>query len=116
MKKIVLISLSLLMFTGMAGAERGKGMFEELNLTEDQQSQMQELKADHMERMNTARDQVKAETHDKMAEILTEEQMQQWQEMKAQKQERMKKRMKKMKHKKGHRNKHKRMMDDDSNQ
>lgn len=114
MKKLVLISLGLLMFAGMATAERGKGMYDELNLTEDQQSQMQELKADHMQRMNAARDQVKAETHEKMAEILTEEQMQQWQEMKEQRKERMKKRMKKMKHKKKHRRENKGMMDDDN--
>lgn len=114
MKNLVLISLSLLMFAGMATAERGKGMYDELNLTEDQQSQMQELKADHMQRMNAARDQVKAETHEKMAEILTEEQMQQWQEIKAQKQERMQKRYKKMKHKMKHRKEHKRLMKEDN--
>jgi len=99
MKKLVLLSLTLLMFAGVAGAERGKAMFEELNLTEQQQTELKALKDDHQQRMNAARDQVKAETHEKMAEILTEEQMQQWQEIKEQKQERMKNRMKKMKHK-----------------
>jgi len=114
MKKLVLLSLSLLMFAGMAGAERGQAMYEELNLSEQQRTEMQALKEDHKQRMADVRDQVKAETHEKMADILNEEQMQQWQELKAQKQERMKNRMKKMKHKKQYRGKNKRMMKEDS--
>lgn len=114
MKKFVLLSLSLFMFAGMAAAERGEAMYEKLNLTEQQRTQMQALKEDHRQRMADAREQVKSETHEKMADILNEEQMQQWQEMKAQKQERMQKRYKKMKHKKQHRREHKRLMEEDS--
>ncbi|MFV0542494.1 MAG: hypothetical protein ACK5L8_02270 [Marinicella pacifica] len=114
MKKLVMISLSLLMFAGIAGAERGEAMYEKLNLTEQQRTEIQALKEDHMQRMAAAREQVKAKTHEKMADILNEEQMQQWQEMKAQKQERMQKRYKKMKHKKQHRREHKRLMEEDS--
>ncbi|MCX7545393.1 hypothetical protein [Marinicella gelatinilytica] len=99
MKKLVLLSLSLLLFAGMASAERGKAMFDELNLTEQQRTEVETLMADHHKRMADAREQVKTETHDKLADILSEEQMQQWQEMKAEKQQRMQKRHKKMKHK-----------------
>lgn len=113
MKKIVLLSLTLLMLAGVAGAERGKAMFEELNLTEQQQTELKALKDDHQLRMKEARDQIQAETDAKMADILTEEQLQQWQEIKEEKKEKMKKRMKKMKHKKEHR-RNKRMMDDNN--
>lgn len=114
MKKLVILSLSLLMFAGIAGAKRGDAMFDELNLTDQQRTQVEALMTDHQQRMADARDQIKAETHDKLSEILNEEQMQEWQDMKAKKQERMKKRMKKMKHKKQHRREHKRMKKEDS--
>lgn len=103
MKKLVFVSLSLLLLTGVAGAERGQAMFEELNLTEQQRSEMQTLMQDHQQRMTDARELVKAETHNKMADILDEAQMQQWQDHKAEKKQRMQKRMKKMKNKRQHR-------------
>ncbi|KAA3639686.1 MAG: hypothetical protein DWP95_10010 [Proteobacteria bacterium] len=115
MKKLVFISLSLLLLSAVAGAERGQAMYEQLNLTEQQRSEVETLMADHQQRMAAAREQIKAETHEKMANILNEDQMQQWQQLKEEKQQRMKKRMKKMKHKQQHRREHKRLLEDTDN-
>lgn len=99
-RKLVFLS-TLLLLSGMVMAQRGDStMFEGLNLTEAQKTQMQTLKADHKNRMQAARETVMAETQTKMAEFLSAEQMQQYQAHKQEKMERMNK-MKQKRHNRG---------------
>lgn len=102
--KIKLITLTtLLLLSGMALAQRGTPMYEDLDLTEAQKTQMQNLHADHKERMQTAREAVMAKTKTKMAEFLNEEQMQTVTERMENRQQRMHKGKNKMQQKRQHR-------------
>ena len=74
MKTLQLILI--LLFTSQTMAEpRNKGAG--LDLTEEQQVQMQVVKQKMQERLEAAREEIKGQAHAEMAEFLTAEQMQQ---------------------------------------
>ncbi len=61
--------------SGSSFAQCGMSMYEGLDLTETQKTQMQDLHEDHRTRMQAAHEVEMAATKSKMAEFLTAEQM-----------------------------------------